>query len=87
MAAVTKERAVSHHDLGHAITSRLREIVFRNLRAQEQPGDPSGRVKMPRSEPQWAAFAARILAEIKSLPATRPNHDDHEDHEDDAAPT
>lgn len=78
---------MSHHDLGHAITSRLREIVFRNLGAQEQPGDPGGRVKMPRSEPQWAAFAARILAEIKSLPVTPSNHEYHDDHEDDAPPT
>jgi len=70
---------VSHRDLGHAITSRLREVVFRNLGPQEQPGDPAGRVRMPRSEPQWAAFAARILAEIKSLP-------DHHDHEDDPPP-
>jgi hypothetical protein len=70
---------VSHHDLDHAITSRLREIVFRNLGAQEQPGDTTGCVKMSRSEPQWAAFAARILAEIKSLPEMPPNHENHDD--------
>lgn len=34
---------------------------------------------MPRSEAQWAAFAALILAEIKSLPETPPDHENHDD--------